>query len=356
MAKQNLDRLTPLERMRAFREGKSYDRIPCVPSIGDHAATVLGIKVSDYNLNPQLMAAAQIAAYRLYGHDSVGVGPGSTGIAEAVGSVVRFPEQSTPLIEKPLLTVKANLDDVDLPDPRRSGRFPVFLEALEVLVEKLGAEVPISLTLGGPVSTAAGLRGTEWLLRDFRVDPEFAHTLLDFAVRATVPFVREVARLGVGFNIVDPVSSGSLLSPQQYIEFAAPHQTRLISEIKAAGASAMLHICGDTRRSWGQMANTGASALSLDNVIDLAAAKQAIGHQITLAGNIDPTATMYLGTPQDVERDAKRCLRDGHDAPAGYILAIGCGLPIFTPHENVHALMNVSRDLGRYPINPARLS
>jgi uroporphyrinogen decarboxylase len=104
------------------------------------------------------------------------------------------------------------------------------------------------------------------------------------------------------------------------------------------------------------MTDTAAAALSLDNVIDLAAAKAEVGHRVTLAGNINPSETMFLGTPEDVVKDAKRCLQQGYDTKAGYILAMGCGLPIHTPQENVHALLNVARDLGRYPIDPERLS
>lgn len=347
-----VDKMTPLERRDAYFRHLPYDRIPCNPSIGDHAATVLGVSVAEYHQLPQIMARAQVAAYRLYGHDAVGVGPGSTGIAEAVGSKVRFPEQSTPLIWQNVIQRKTDLDNLTIPDPHTGGRFGIFLEALEILKETVGQEVPVSLTLGGPVSTAGGLIGTETLLRVFRKDPEFAHRLLRFALDATLPFVREVARLGVSFGIVDPVSSGSLLSPAFYTEFAQPYQTELIREIKGLGSSAMLHICGDTSKNWVQMAGTGANVLSLDNRVDLAEAKREVGDIVALAGNVNPYDSMFLGKPKDVEADALSCIRKGFDCKAGYVLAMGCGLPIPTPQENVHALMNAARKHGRYPLVP----
>ncbi|HBC91742.1 MAG TPA: uroporphyrinogen decarboxylase [Pelotomaculum sp.] len=351
------DVMTPRERIEAMRKGRPYDRIPCNPSLGDHAARVTGIKVAEYHLSAVKMAEAQIAAYRTYGHDGVGVGPGSTGIAEAAGCKVAFPEQSTPYIAEHVVKDYSDLFRLTPPDPRRDGRFPVFLEALEILVNELGKEVPVSLTVGGPVSTAANLRGVENFLRDLYYHPEFAHELLRFALDSTIPLIKEAAKLGVKFGIVDPVSSGSLISPKQYREFAFPYQKEMIHAMKeAAGSPPMLHICGNTKKIWLDMAATGAGALSLDNVVDLAEAKQAVGDRIVLTGNIRPTETMYLGTPDVVAENVKECLRKAYDSPKGFILAMGCGLPIDTPPENLHALLGAARKYGRYPLNPEYFS
>lgn len=349
------DGMTPRARMKAFLAGRPYDRIPCIPSLSDHAALVLGVTVAEYNQSADLMARGQIAAYRTYGHDAVGIGPGSTGIAEAAGSRVVFPQWSTPYVAEYAVKEPADLSRLAIPDPRCAGRFPQFLEALERLVAQVGDEVPVGLTLGGPVSTAGNLRGTERFMRDIARDPAFAHRLLEYALNITIPFVREVAKLPVGFTIVDPVSSGSLISPAIYRDFAFPYQQRLIAEIiSASGRRPVLHICGNTRKNWQLMADTGAGALSLDNVVDLAQAKAAVGGRITLTGNIHPTETMFLGTPALVEENVKDCLRRAWDSPKGFILAMGCALPIDTPPANIHALVGAARNYGRYPYEPER--
>jgi len=347
------DDMTPKARMKAFLAGEPYDRIPCIPSLSEHAAHLIGVTVAQYSQSAELMARGQAAAFRCYGHDAVGVGPGSTGIAEAAGSRVVFPAWSTPYVAEYAVKEPGDLLRLVIPDPLRAGRFPQFLEALERLVDQVGDEVPVGLTLGGPVSTAANLRGTERFMRDITRDPAFAHRLLEYALNITVPFVREAAKLPVGFTIVDPVSSGSLISPAVYRDFAYPYQRRLIAEITAAsGRRPVLHICGNTGKNWQLMADTGAGALSLDNVIDLAQAKRAVGERITITGNIHPTETMFLGTPSLVEENVKDCLRRAWDSPNGFILAMGCALPIDTPPANIHALVGAARDFGRYPYEP----
>ena len=347
------DWMTPKARMQALVSGDPYDRIPCIPSLSDHAALVLGVTVAEYTRSADLMIRGQIEAYRRYGHDAVGLGPGSTGIAEAAGSIVAFPEFNTPYVVDYVVKETTDLDRLGMPDPLTAGRFPQFLDALAGLVEALGDEVPIGLTLGGPVSTASNLRGAERFMRDIARDPEFAHRLLEYALAITVPFVREVARLPVGFTIVDPVSSGSLIGPAVYRDFAFPYQQRLIAAIiEASGRAPVLHVCGNTRRNWHLMADTGAGALSLDNVVDLAEAKEAVGDRITLTGNIRPTETMFLGSPPVVDENVKECLRKAWDSPKGFVLAMGCGLPIATPPENIHALVGAARRYGRYPFDP----
>ena len=114
----------------------------------------------------------------------------------------------------------------------------------------------------------------------------------------------------------------------------------------------MLYICGNTGKNWQLMADTGAGALSLDNVIDLAQAKRAVGDRITLTGNIHPTETMFLGTPALVEENVKDCLRRAWDTPKGFILAMGCALPIDTPPANIHSLVGAAREFGCFPYNP----
>jgi hypothetical protein len=67
------DEMTPKERMKAFATGEEIDRIPCIPLIGEHACRLTGVSVSRYSHSAKLMADAQIAAFRKYRPDSVGI-------------------------------------------------------------------------------------------------------------------------------------------------------------------------------------------------------------------------------------------------------------------------------------------
>jgi uroporphyrinogen decarboxylase len=55
-----------------------------------------------------------------------------------------------------------------------------------------------------------------------------------------------------------------------------------------------------------------------------------------------------------VRANARECISKGWDSPRGYILGLGCGLPIDTPPENIHALVQAAREYGTWPLDPAR--
>jgi uroporphyrinogen decarboxylase len=351
------DTMTPKARLQAFFAGQPYDRVPCSAMLSEHAALVLGITVAAYHHSAELMARAQVAAYRRYGHDGLAVGPGLAGIAEAAGSRVLFPDEATPFVADYAVKEPADLARLSVPDPNSAARLPLLIDAAARLVAEVGDEVPVAVTVAGAFSTASNLRGAENFMRDIARDPGFAHRLLEFALVSTVDFVRAAACVPVAFNVGDPVASGSLVSPKVYRDFALPYQQRLIAEIIAAsGRRPLLHICGNTRRNWELMTRTGAVALSLDNVVDLAEAKAAVGDRIVLAGNVRPTESMYLGTPEVVAENVRECLRKAWDTPKGFILSVGCGLPIQTPPANVHALLKAARVYGRYPYDPQRFA
>jgi uroporphyrinogen decarboxylase len=348
------DQMTSKDRLEAFYSGKPYDRIPCNAFIGEHAAKVLGISVRDYHYFPELTARAQIAAQKLYGSDGVGVSVGLTGMPEALGSIVEYPLESTPYVSKHAIDGYSDLDKLEIPDPRKNGRLSTVLKATEILIEESKGEVNVSCGVCGAFSSAGNLRGAEKLMKDIYVNPQFVHKLLRIVTDSTIAFIKEAGKFkGVSIGIAEPTASGSLISAKQFREFVLPYLTDITDAIKSVGAPApQLHICGNTKKIWNLMADSGAGALSLDNSIDLEEAKNTVGNRVVIVGNIKPTDTMYLGTPQTVEENVKDNLRKAYNSPKGYILALGCGLPISTSNENVHALVNAARKYGRYPLNP----
>jgi uroporphyrinogen decarboxylase len=211
------------------------------------------------------------------------------------------------------------------------------------------------MTTSGPFTTAANIRGTDIFLRDLHKNPEFVHRLLRFATESIVRFAEKAIQVGARPGLADPTSSGTLISPRQFREFALPYLTETVQRIAAfAGGPPSLHICGNTSKIWEDMVATGAGVLSLDDMIDIGEAKARVGDKVALLGNIRPTAVMYLGTPDDVRDNAKECLAKAWDSPKGYILGLGCGLPIDTPPANLHALVQAARDYGRWPLDPDR--
>lgn len=346
-----VDQMTPKERMDGFKQGRQIDRIPCGLCPGDYLYKLVGESVSDLYFSVTHIVESQVQARKVYELQSAGTGPILTGIAEAVGSKVVYPKDSSPYVTEYIVKDYSDLKKLEIPDPRKHKRLQVILNALEELQEYLGKELPVVSEVAGPLTTASNLRGLEKLMSDFYENPDFVKELLDFSYKCTLAYITEASKLEVAFCISDPVAS--LIGESLFHNFEFPYLKDLVQSItNLTNDAPLLHICGYTNNLWNDMSDTGAAILSLDQEIDLEAAKNAIGHKVTLYGNIDPIKTMLYGTTVDVENDARRCLLKAYNNPKGFILGLGCGMPIGVPIENIKAFVESARKYGKYPLDP----
>lgn len=349
------DQMTPLERAAAYNKNEAVDRLLCIPSVGNSAARVIGTKISDFRNNGTLIAKAQVESYKLFRYDAVRIFTDLYVQAEAMGASVIYPADETAHLESPVISDIADIGKLQPPDPYKDGQLPEFLKAMEIALDSVGKEVGVIGSITCPFTTASFLIGTEQLTKLMLRDPQTAHKLCEISLEANLQWARAILDTGCGVTISDPVASSTLISPKQFREFAYPYIKRLISYVNSRGKSTTLHICGKTNKIWEDMADTGAACLSLDNVIDLAEAKERVGAKIRLSGNVDPSAVMLQGTVDDVKQAVIDCVEKTADSPKGYIVSSGCSLPTEVPFVNIHAMMNTVRAIG-FPVTKERLA
>ncbi|MBM4018547.1 MAG: uroporphyrinogen decarboxylase [Planctomycetes bacterium] len=332
----------PKERIGAFLSGKPIDRVPCVPLILNHAARVLGVKVRQYATDGLVMGRANVAAWRRYGHDLITIFTDTAILAEALGTKLKYPEDDAARVDVPAVSAPADADRVPRVDARRAGRLPVYLEAVRHCVRDVGSEVFVACCYPAPFTVAATLRGTGQFARDLYKNPALAEALLEKCTVLVEDFADAVAEAGGIPALVDPVASGSVISRAAFERFALPGIRRGLARIKALGLPPILHICGRTSSIIDLMADSGAAVLSLDQ-IELAEAREKVGGRVCLMGNVRPAETLLNGTPDDVRREAAKCVADALGSPGGFILSSGCEVPLATQPENVLAMMEVAR-------------
>ena len=73
--KSTADEMTPAERKQAIEEGKDFDRVPCVPFMGEFKGVLAGIGVWELSNDPEKMAEAEIITFNRYGCDRIDIGP-----------------------------------------------------------------------------------------------------------------------------------------------------------------------------------------------------------------------------------------------------------------------------------------
>lgn len=345
------DELTSLERTRLYGQGKPVDRIPCTLDGGETMSYLVGATIKDYYFHPEIMCAVEEYIHSHFGSDGAGISTSLRGMAEAMGTQVRYSDTRTAVVLQPALRID-EVDRARLVDVERDGRLPLILKALELTKKRLGDQVSVSASVTGPFTVAAMVLGTEQLMMAMVKKPEKVHQLLEVIVENNNRLLRRIVEMGIGVGFPDPVSSTSLLSVEQYRTFSLPYFQRNVDYIKSLGGGCGLHICGTSRKLWEDLAQTGIGAFSLDNVESLTEAKEILGPHMEIDGNVPPVDVMCLGTPQDVLCSARECIRQAWDSPKGFCLTSGCQMPPHTPEENMTALMDAARIFGRFPLRP----
>lgn len=341
------DTQTSLERVVSYLKGEHPQRVACFPLILNHAARVLGVPVGVYNRDGDVMGRAHVAAFRRYGNDIITVFSTTSTLAEAMGLKMKFFDEDAPQIDVPPLEDGYDFSKVHMPDPETDGRLPVYLQAAEHCIKEVGGEVVVSVVLGGPFTTAAALRPLDLMSRDLYNDKAKVHELLELTTEANIRFIDAILKRGALPFVVEPIGSGSLVSPKHFTEFVAPYLKRIADHLHKAGAPlAGLHICGKTKPNWNVMLDADFDLWSLD-AVNLAEAKEVAGHRVVLVGNVVP-ANLLKNTPEQIDEEAKGICQSMLDSPAGFILGSGCEVPINTPPENIDALIMAARKYGRY--------
>jgi uroporphyrinogen decarboxylase len=229
---------------------------------------------------------------------------------------------------------------------------PVFLAVLQRGIDLKMAfpEMGIAMPVAGPFTNASLIRPVEMILRDTVRNPDKLNDLLKWTVDYTVAYAEMFADEfgGGGCTICDPISCADILGKRNYKKFSHPWLEYLIEGLtQTRGKKPGIHICGKTSPLWDEMLKLKVSSFSVDNMENLADARDKMGPVFGLVGNVAPVDVMLNGTIDDVIETCKQCIINGSEAENGYTLGTGCQVPIGTSRENFDAFIFAARKYGR---------
>ncbi|MDD4498544.1 MAG: MtaA/CmuA family methyltransferase, partial [Methanosarcinaceae archaeon] len=218
------------------------------------------------------------------------------------------------------------------------GRVSKVLEAVKIVAEKYGSELPIIGSMIGPFSLAQHINGDAWFGNLF-TGSEIVPALLEFCSDFNVAYAKAMVANGADtIAIIDPTASYELIGGEFYDKYAVPYQKKIVDAMKELDVATVLHICGNTTNGLAIMEKTGVEAISVDQKVDIATAVGNVENAL-IVGNIDPVAVLWNGTPETVEEACKKVL----DAGVG-LLTIGCGTVSMTPTVNLQKMIECAKN------------
>ena len=256
----------------------------------------------------------------------------------------------------------SDLDNFEWPDPFDSTRWKGLREEAQQLYEQTDhALVAYRPTYNGLFELCQVIRGTEQMLMDLVLNPDFAEALFWRVGEVFKGFYQ--AQLDTVGDFVEWVEigddlggqNGPLISPTMYRELLKPVHADVIKSIKAhpSNTKVMYHSCGSIKVFIPDFIDMGVDIL---NPIQVAAKdiipseiKKEFGDKLSFLGGVDSQHLMPTGSPQQVADQVKQRIREMGPG-GGYVLAPSHNIGDDVPLENILAFFESAEMFGTYPL------
>jgi uroporphyrinogen decarboxylase len=353
--------LLPKKRCALALSLKEPDRVPIANYGLEFAAIDAGFKIGEVAVSSQKIVHSTIQFLTKYDFDmqlNLSIDPFNIE-AEGMGSKVKFPENSMPVITNYAVKDYKDIDSLKIPDPRKAERMPVILEAHELFLENYGDKYSVAGLFTSPFSLAIGLRGYTNLIKDMKTKPDYVHKLLEVATEAVLEYGRAFREIGLQtVTILEQFASPPNLSTKQFDEFVLPYVSRVIQGLKPMSTT-LGGVWGYSflQNNWKDLlrkivASGSASTMFLDpdgEYIDIKEFKRIskFHGRSTFSGI---SANLIRDGPRELlrERISKHCKNCG---PGGGYAIFALYLPPGTPPENVSAFASFVKEFGTYPLS-----
>jgi uroporphyrinogen decarboxylase len=323
-----MDQMNKRDRVRAALQGKPVDRPPI--SFWRH--------FFDKETSAAGLAEAMLGFQRTYDWDFMKVNPRACYHAEPWGC--RFQYSGQPHIEPKLLEVAIKTPDhwrQIKPLSPTTGAFGEQLEALRLIKEGLGGEVPFVETIFTPLSVAGRLIGSDEVMCDhLKQYPERVHEALEAITVTFEGFARACLEVGVDglFYATTGWATYDRLTDAQYAEFGRPYDVRVLKAAEGASFN-ILHVCRSHNMLW-KLMNYPAHAV---NWATADATNPQIGEvwqrsHRPVIGGVDHLDTLRHGSPAMVAAQIRNAVGQTRE---GLLIGPGCSISPQTPEANLRA-------------------
>ena len=288
----------------------------------------------DRSENPELAIEISLQPFRAFGPDGVIMFSDILTPLPGIGIPFDIIEQRGPVIDPPIRS-QEQINKLQPLEPE--SKLPFIREILQTLRREVGDRATVLGFVGAPWTLAAyAIEGKS--SKDYTIiksmafsEPAMLHQFLEKLADAIAIYLRY--QIDCGAQVVQMFDSwAGQLSPQDFETFALPYQQRVVQQVKATHPDTpmILYINGSAG-ILELMAKTGVDIVSVDWTVDMAVARQRLGANIGVQGNLDPC--VLFGSKDFIRDRIFDTVRKA--GKGGHILNLGHGVLQNTPEENV---------------------
>ena len=257
-------------------------------------------------------------------------------IPDAMGLGLHFVEGEGPRFERPLQN-EEDTNSLQVPD---MSKLRYVFDAVTSIRRALNGSVPLIGFSGSPFTLAcymvegSGSRDFRHLKTMMYRRPDLLQRILQINAQTVTEYLNEQIAAGAqALQIFD--TWGGILSDAAFKRYDLPYLQQVVSGLNRRAENRQVPVVIFTKGGgiWlEQLAQLGADALGTDWTVNLQQARQRVGTQVALQGNLDPLA--LFGSQDCLELEIERLLAEyGHGS--GHVFNLGHGINQYTDPEQV---------------------
>lgn len=265
-------------------------------------------------------------------------------LVEAMGLQLEFLEKRGPVIAEPVRNQKgvARLWPLETEESLQ-----YVLDTIKILRQELKERLPLIGFSGAPFTLASYMveGGTS---RDFvRLkslmfgDANLYKTLMEKVTLAVANYLKAQVKAGVqAVQLFD--TWGGILSPQDYKRYAWPYAKKAIKTVQ--GKVPVIYYANNSFALLEYIKELGADVIGLDWRMDIGTARQRLGKNLAVQGNLDPC--LLYSDRKTIAARVKEIIQQA--GPKGHIFNLGHGILPTTPVENAVAMVEAVHRYGKH--------
>lgn len=294
--------------------------------------------ILDIIKNPDLALEVTLQPINAFDLDAAIIFADILPLLEGMGLGLDFIKGTGPVIHNPIQQA-TDIERLREPDPRESMAFT--LEAVSLAQRVLADKLPLIGFSGAPFTLACyaieGGSSRHFALAKTLMyeQPRSWHQLMEKLTTRVGEYL--VAQAEAGAQVLQVFDTWmGVLSPADYREFVLPYSTRVIRRARESHCP-VIHFGTNTSAILPLIKASGADVVGVDWRIEISAARQILGQDVVLQGNLDPVQ-LFAPVPT-LQRRAQAILDQMADDP-GFIFNLGHGILPTTPMDHVTALID----------------
>ncbi|MBI4759649.1 MAG: uroporphyrinogen decarboxylase family protein [Chloroflexota bacterium] len=328
------------EKILSLLSGQKIDAAPAFSGLIHVTVEGLereGLKLHEVHADAQKMARAAASTFKSTGMPSATLPLDLCAPAEALGAKLNFYEDGRlqfPQVRKVIFGSTGDIGEVvnsKLAIGKLGiGRIPLICEAIRLVKEDVGKDVVISGLIPGPYTLLLYLCNLPNMVREMKKEPQMVMDALFHLSSLLAEIGKAYREAGADFiTIHDMGGSAGFVGPSVYEQFVFPAERDLIEKLPKPR---VLSVCGRMDKALPLLAQTGAEAVSLDEMTNLESARDAL-QETLLFGNVDPVGILWRGDEAQVTEAV-------HGAKEAGVAAVwpGCDLVPSTPLRNIRCM------------------